>query len=469
MTDSNPASRQGGPASPQRLCSACWVTVLSRYNPDMLCGPCVRTARSLPGAAVSADSDSHQIPVWVWDSPMLRDALARLDLGAVLAIFRAAAGLSQQELGDLLGCSQSNIWRIEAGKRQSMYDIRELLRFADTVAMPRQALLPLIMGTPGIREDQIGIAAEIADTEAAGPATEAGVRYLRACARQLHAQEQAAGGASVRHQAIALWRGAVRLTDEAEYGDALGHDLMRVTGELAIRAAWACHDSDDQARARALFNDGLQRARQAGDDMLAVHAILSLSLLHAEMAAPGLARQAVWLTAQAAGLARREPSSRLHAMIAAREALALAALGDRGGFKAAITRAWRELDHDQGNDDPAWLTFVGPAEIAVQEAKGCSLLRDSNHQAILQNSLCDTALTPRNVAIYRAQHAADLATSGDLDQAASEAIIVLDALDGPVASPRTLARLRPVRAAAERAGLADFCARFDAVGWPVSA
>jgi len=50
--------------------------------------------------------------------------LAREDLGSMVAIIRTTAGLSQLELAELLGCSHSMVWLIEAGKRKSLYDIR---------------------------------------------------------------------------------------------------------------------------------------------------------------------------------------------------------------------------------------------------------------------------------------------------------------------------------------------------------
>ncbi|HZR48429.1 MAG TPA: helix-turn-helix transcriptional regulator [Streptosporangiaceae bacterium] len=459
--------RQRAGETPQRLCVGCRATVLSRYNPDVLCAGCVRAARTPPGPGDEGRSPDGHIPAWLWDSPLLRDALSRLDLGAAMAIFRAAAGLSQQQLAQMLGCSQSSIWRIEAGERKTLYDIRELLRFADTIAMPRRMLLPLIMSASEAADTpDLGNTGPANRTATSSVVTEATMEYLRACACRLHAQEQAAGGATTREEALELWRRVARLADEADYTDDVGHELMHVAGELAIRAAWACLDSNQPARARSLFTDALQRASHAADDELAIHAMLSMSLLLTEMApaaGAGLARQAIWLTAQAAGLARRHPSPRLHALIAAREALASAATGDAAGFKSAITRAWRELDRDQPDDDPPWLAFAGPAEIAVQEAKGRALLGSS---AFYQNDLCDTGLSPRNAAIYQAQHAADLAVHGDLDQAVSEAAVVLDALEGPVASPRTLVRLRPVREAAGPAGFAGFCDRFDAVSWP---
>ncbi|GGL03130.1 hypothetical protein Sme01_19110 [Sphaerisporangium melleum] len=78
----------------------------------------------------------------------MRKVLACGDLPAFVALVRAAMGLSQLELASLVGWSQSTVNRIEHGERGTLYDIRELVRFADAIDMPRHALLPLIMGKP---------------------------------------------------------------------------------------------------------------------------------------------------------------------------------------------------------------------------------------------------------------------------------------------------------------------------------
>jgi transcriptional regulator with XRE-family HTH domain len=142
-----------------RLCPACRKTRLSRYNPDPLCGPCTRAARTIPALA------ERGAPTWLWDSPPMRDALARVDLAAAVAVFRAAAGLSQHELADITGWSQSSLSLFERGHRDTLYDVRALLRFADTVDMPREALLPLILGhpdaaLPGAWQAEMSVAAD---------------------------------------------------------------------------------------------------------------------------------------------------------------------------------------------------------------------------------------------------------------------------------------------------------------------
>ena len=128
-------------------CAAC-KRPLSRYNPDPLCSSCLHAARYGPDGAETPADSTGLTPVWLWDSPPMRRALAGLDLAAMMVIFRAATGLSQLELAQLLGWSQSTVSLIEKGQRDTLFDIRELLRFARVVVMPREALLPAILGRP---------------------------------------------------------------------------------------------------------------------------------------------------------------------------------------------------------------------------------------------------------------------------------------------------------------------------------
>ena len=120
-----------------RSCPACGAG-LSRYNPDPLCSACMSASHNRTVA----------VPQWLWDSASLRQALADLNLGAALAIVRASAGLSQLELGTLLGWDQSRVQRAEKGTRDSLYDIRTLLQVVDALDMPRTALAPLVLGAP---------------------------------------------------------------------------------------------------------------------------------------------------------------------------------------------------------------------------------------------------------------------------------------------------------------------------------
>src|SRR6266545_888914 len=130
----------------QRICARCRRTRLSRYNRQQVCAPCARAAACTrePGTI------PLQWPARLWQSEQMRQVLARRELGTAVAMFRAAAHLSQHELAELTGWSQSAVSLVETGRRDTLYDIRELLRFADTVAMPREALLPVLLGQPAV-------------------------------------------------------------------------------------------------------------------------------------------------------------------------------------------------------------------------------------------------------------------------------------------------------------------------------
>src|SRR5262245_29090328 len=125
--------------SAERVCPACRVSRLSRYNFDSLCAACLKAARD--GGPV--------VPVCLWDSAPMRDALARTDVGAMVAILRGVAGLSQLDLANVVeGWSQSTVSLIERGHRDTLYDVRELLRFADAVDMPRRLSYPWSSAAP---------------------------------------------------------------------------------------------------------------------------------------------------------------------------------------------------------------------------------------------------------------------------------------------------------------------------------
>lgn len=142
-----PAHRGGRAVKPEgRICAVCRRTRLSRYNQQQVCAACVRAAREPPELGPVAP----QWPSWLWGSAPMRHVLARGDLGTAVAMFRAAAHMSQQELADLTGWSQPAVSLVETGRRDTLYDIRELLKFADAVAMPREALLPLLLGRPAV-------------------------------------------------------------------------------------------------------------------------------------------------------------------------------------------------------------------------------------------------------------------------------------------------------------------------------
>ena len=456
-----------------RTCPSCRVTRLSRYNAEPVCSACLASSHSTGATA----------PQWLWDSVPLRQALADAELGTALAIIRASAGLSQMELAVLLDWEQSAVARVENGTRKTLYDIRKLLAAADALGMPRRALTPLLLGDPTMTgndaEDTVdrrqfggtllglGLVAATGPDKIQVPARVGAphVHYLRAIVDRLYRQDQQVGGAAIVYDALRHYHQARRMLDEADYSRQAGIDLTAAAGDLAVCVGWLAYDAGDHALSRHMYTDALALADEAGDDILRVRvmeklALQCVSLARGDHVAP--ARRAVQFAERAADLAHDDPTPRLHALLASREAIGHAALGDRREFTAAITRAWREIGRGVATDDPVWLRFVTHQEIRVQEAKGRAYLGDqASAIALYRESLNNPNLSPRNRLNYRAQLAAALAIAGDTTAALHEGAAVLPALETRVASPRTVRELAPVRAAAEQRGYTDFCARYD--------
>lgn len=461
--------------SDRRCCENC-QRQLSRYNSEPVCSACARSGGPDPRPSMCS-----------WDSAELRQALAKVDLGRVLAIIRNTAGLSQLELASLLGWSQSGVARIESGQRDTLYDIRRLFEVTDALGMPRLSLMPLLtqeLAEPTIEGNErdrvslnrrefggavIGLAAVAGLGQARLPARvdSVHVRYLRASAVRLYAQDQILGGGALTREGLSLYYQARRMLDESDYDDATARQLISAAGDLAVCVGWLCYDANDQALASTLYSEARLLADQSGDQGLSVRAMEKMSLqlvaVTREENRTGPAREAVRLSRRAVELARNDPCPELHALLAAREAIVHAAVGDRDEFNIAMTRAWREMDRRTSHDKSAWLQFVNMSEIGVHEAKGRSYLGDPGSAAKLYRRSLEANLSMRNNANYRAQMAAALAASGDLPAAVAEGMAVLPQFnDRTVISPRTISELKTVReGAAHHRSFSIFCAQYD--------
>jgi tetratricopeptide (TPR) repeat protein len=419
----------------------------------------------------------------------MREALARGDIPAFVAIFRSAVGLSQLELGNLVaGWSQSLVCLTEQGKRDTLYDIRRLLVFADAVGMPRSALWPLILGDPDVildsdadvalqgavamdRREFSALAAGLAASAVLpipAQADRAHVRYLRAAVSRLHTQDQTVGGGALLPQALRLFHHARRMLDESDYTAAIGGELLVVTADLGIKSAWFAFDADNQPLARRLYGEAalLADSADAGEQRVRIYSNMAQQCTYlAELTGRrGHAREALRFADRAADTARHEPSPSLFSFISLRRALAHAQLGDEVAFRSAVMSAHRELDRGPHEADPSWTKVVRPSEITAWEAAGRAALGRTAHAVRLyQAVLDDPTRASRNQANTRALLAATLVREGDLDQAISHGMRILPDLGTTLTSGRVLERLRPVRDAAEGTpAAAEFCDQFDA-------
>ncbi len=453
-------------------CPACRTGMLARRG-DPLCPTCAKAAREMTAR-----------PLWVFDSLLLREALAQVNLAAVPAIMRAACGLSQRDLAAIVGWNPATLSYYERGQRDGMFDIRTLLQFADAVGMPRGVLLPLVFADVAIGQ-MAGTEYEMSlklsrggpgSLVAAAPpplsvpdiARGSHVRYWRACTDVLYGRDRAVGGTALLPSALQQWQRVASVVRASGSTDEPDAQLLAAAGELALCTGWMALDAERLALAQPLFEKARELAVSAGDVMLAVHALTSQSMLYAEMARTGPsrepARQALGLAYQAADEGRYVPMPPLHVLIALRHASAASLLGDKAAFQAAIGQARRELNRGpRDGDPPQRLRFVSETEITETEATGYVNLGDAARSATLYRQVLASDLSHRNRASNGAGLADALLRHGAHQEAVTTAQDVLRSLESGVTSMRCLNRLRLIRRAVGNIAWAhEFRERFDA-------
>ncbi|WP_055483715.1 helix-turn-helix domain-containing protein [Sphaerimonospora mesophila] len=463
-------------ANSDRVCPACRYAKISRYNSEPLCGPCLRAARESGGVT----------PTWIWDSLPLRQALARVDMGAVLAILRGASGMSQLDFGNLLGWSQSVVTKIERRQRFTFHDVREILRVCDELGMPRSALLPLILGREDARLESDdaagfwGVDVDLDRREFGAVATglavsallpppvrvdRAHVRYLHAVLERLRSQDRTVGGACLLSQARKTFARARAMLDESDYTAQVGRELLVVAADLGLVSAWLAYDAGNQPLARALYGEAALLAGSSGDTHMIVHVYVNMAQQATHLARVtgrrGAAREALRFADRAADAARHSRTPTLHALISLRQALAYAQLDDEVAFRRAISHARHELDRGPDPDtEHSWTAFVTPSEITGYEAMGRIQLGDPARAADLYRTVVsDSDRSPRDRAYYQARLASATSAAGDHRTAIQEGMAILPELGGRLTSVRVLNELRPVRKAAQTDE--EFCERFD--------
>jgi hypothetical protein len=322
---------------------------------------------------------------------------------------------------------------------------------------------------------ELAVAAGLDKIKVPKKADAAHIRYFHATVDKLYRQDQQVGGATLVQSALRQYHRARRILEEADYDERIGVELMTTAGDLAVCAGWLCYDAGNQPFSRQLYSEALLLANEADDDALKIRAMEKMSMQAVFLTHNGyntFAREAVRLARHAASLTRGDPSPSLHALLSARQAISYATIGDKRGFNAAITKAWREMDREFNDTIPVWLQFVTRQEISIHEARGQGYLGDQSAAVrLFQESLENPKLSPRNRANYRAQLATALIRTGDKTSALAQALAVLPDLEGQVASTRTLRELRPIRIAAEEANetnTAEFCIRYDKIARQVA-
>ncbi|WP_432028801.1 hypothetical protein [Streptomyces sp. 1222.5] len=251
---------------------------------------------------------------------------------------------------------------------------------------------------------------------------------LEEAVRRIRLLDDRHGADGLYRRAAAPLRAAFALLDAGATRQTTADRLHSGAGELAISVGWLAHDSGRFDDARSHYAEALATARMTGDAALEAHAFCNTAFLARDAGRP---REAVRAAQAAQRAARPLGSPRLMSLLSLREAGGWAGLADRTGCEQALVRAQTLFARGRSDADPEWMSFYGEAELEGLEAQCWSTLGDwrrASRHARRAAHLQDPHFT-RNIALYTAELADDLAREGRPDEAAQAGLRVLTLLD----------------------------------------
>ena len=238
---------------------------------------------------------------------------------------------------------------------------------------------------------------------------------------------------------------AVTLVRRSTYREDVGRGLLVQVGELAQITGWIAFDAGRLDEAARAYRLGLTAARRAGDGPLAAH--LASSLAYQWSCTPGRERDGVELARAALDESGPDAPGRARALFLDRLAWACAKAGPAYAQDALrnLGRAHEALADEDDRGAPRWAYWVDDAELEVMDARVFTELRRPL-RAVPPLSRVLAGYDPthvRELALYRSWLAVALADANEPEQAAAEAVRVLE-LSAELASDRTAARARVV-------------------------
>ncbi|MEU9144302.1 tetratricopeptide repeat protein [Streptomyces sp. NPDC048349] len=258
-------------------------------------------------------------------------------------------------------------------------------------------------------------------------AGEAEAAAVEDAVRQIRLLDDRHGADALYRKAAGPLRAAYALLDAGAARQSTEDRLHAGAGELAVSVGWLAHDSGRFDDARSHYAEALATARVSGDAGLEAHAFSNMSFLARDC---GRSREAVRAAQAGRRAARSLGSPRLLSLLALREAGGWAGLGDRRACEEALTRAHTEFSRGWAGADPEWMSFFGEAELESLEARCWATLGEHARAARHARRAADLQDPhfARNVALYTAELAGDLAHAGAPDEAAWAGGRVLDLL-----------------------------------------
>ncbi len=380
--------------------------------------------------------------------------------GEVIRRIRKSLGMTQAELGAILGYTQPAISQLEHGGA-AVHDVRVLRRVAKALHVPLAILVVEsdeeadVNRRNFLRTGAIGAGAAMTAGPSA-PSAAGSVRIgasdvaeINAVVNQIHELDLLVGGDRLCRVAAHEVRYVGQLLDNGTYTDDVGRSLTSAAAEMMTAAGWVHYDAGRLEEGRRYYADAAQAATAAGDGIAVAHALGNASSLLTEWngGTPAGARQAVQYAQTASRAAMSHGGPKLRALMAIREADALG-MQDPTGNKSAVTdalsRAYRAYESSRGFD-PDWVYLP---EALLSGMTGIMQMYLGEHQAAseqIRAAIDGSAAWPREQAEWQVQLGRNLVQAGDIAEGCQ---VLTDNFGGiqQIASTRVHQKLEAVTA-----------------------
>ncbi|WP_431774413.1 helix-turn-helix domain-containing protein [Streptomyces cucumeris] len=302
-----------------------------------------------------------------WSSQAYRDAARHGDYGRVVNLARRDAGVSQRQLGDACGISQSAVSRLE-GRGAASYDMTILARAATHLHIPPRlvgladhtAAHAAENGTDVHRRNFLAGTAAIAAAPALSalhsePADSGQAATLRVATTAFRRLDGTTPSRQLSEPVLAHLRLTQSITGDADTPEQRAR-LAAVGSEVASLAGWLAWDMHDIGSARTWYGASIKAAHTSGNRLLTAYQFGSLAGFEADA---GNAAQGLSLVRRAHRQLGEAAPAIATAWLATVEALSHAAAGDRPAAEGALDRAARSTDAIQAEQPPPWPWVFG--------------------------------------------------------------------------------------------------------------
>ncbi|TDQ45757.1 helix-turn-helix domain-containing protein [Actinorugispora endophytica] len=375
-------------------------------------------------------------------------ALATCDMAAIVEAVRLARGWSQAELARTVGYSQSWASRVVNGQQSlTLNQVREiaerlnipihLLRFAGANAAPVSSApsrRPAVNAAgqakgagPTRRRDFTKVVAMAAlplpSASSAGDIHEETAATLRAITGGQRRLDASSPSRDMAKAALAHLELSARTLARAARTP-FATDVAAAASEAAGFAAWLHTDMGDSGSARSYYRVAVERARQAGHNLLDVYMLGSLASFEIESDDPGVGLVLVREAARRLG-DDAHPTAR--AWLSCVCALGHAGMGDTSAAHRELAHAESAVGRVDNTAPPwPWVFAFDEAKVAGYRALAAVRLHQPNEaRSAFYEAFGRARPGPKQGALLMVELASAHADAGDVDEAfrlASEAL-----------------------------------------------